>query len=375
MFWSSRNHSSRQRELRNRRYRKRKSNSAFRLTFEQLEDRRLLASDWQNPVNWLDVNDDGFLAPIDALIVINRLNSQGAGPLPDLSGQRPSWYLDTDGDGQVAPIDVLLVFNGLNDTRAPLIQASLARDTAPGGTTNSDGVTFDPTISGTFTDQTGVVSLDILEATGLGVKSSVPIDRSGQFSFAPDLALDGTDDGQHVIRLRAKDPRGNASAIVEVAFQLDTVAPVVDVTGRAGSPITNTNITVAGVASDKSSGLVSVQARIDANEAADVFFDVAGVFNFQATLPSDGSADGIHSICFDATDIAGNRRSDALSGLCIDDYFNLVTQDSAPQASVSGAIDAGDYYLAGGEKVRLLRIPGEIVLGAAPGVDTNMLQA
>ncbi|HND54136.1 MAG TPA: Ig-like domain-containing protein, partial [Pirellulaceae bacterium] len=37
---------------------------------------------WQNSRNPLDVNADLFVSPIDALLVINYLNSHGAGPLP-----------------------------------------------------------------------------------------------------------------------------------------------------------------------------------------------------------------------------------------------------------------------------------------------------
>jgi len=77
---------------------------------------------WQNPADQaangadgaLDVNADGFVSPIDVLLIVNRINTQGAGPLPDpTAGNSPPPYYDTNGDGQLTPIDALLVINFL----------------------------------------------------------------------------------------------------------------------------------------------------------------------------------------------------------------------------------------------------------------------
>ena len=84
-----------------------------RLMVESLEDRRLLNIDWRNPVDSIDVDNDGSISPLDALVVINYINAGGSGPLPavhDLS--KP--YLDVDGDQSVSPLDVLNVINHLN---------------------------------------------------------------------------------------------------------------------------------------------------------------------------------------------------------------------------------------------------------------------
>lgn len=74
-------------------------------------------SEWQNPDDPLDVNDDGRITPLDALIVINHLNRTGGGPLPTPSpspDQPPPPYLDVRGTGIVSPLDVLVVVNYLN---------------------------------------------------------------------------------------------------------------------------------------------------------------------------------------------------------------------------------------------------------------------
>src|SRR5687767_5343666 len=84
------------------------------LLLEGLEDRRLMAVDWRNPADSLDVNSDGVIVPQDALIVINRLNEHGAGLLPATKPQQDNFH-DVSGDGVLVPLDALRVVNWLND--------------------------------------------------------------------------------------------------------------------------------------------------------------------------------------------------------------------------------------------------------------------
>ncbi len=74
---------------------------------------RVQNSKWQNPQGSLDVNADGFVSPIDALLLINYLNS-GADPFLPTAGVTPPPYLDPSGDELVSAQDVLLVINFLN---------------------------------------------------------------------------------------------------------------------------------------------------------------------------------------------------------------------------------------------------------------------
>jgi hypothetical protein len=78
---------------------------------------------YQNPSQPLDVNADGIISPIDALTVINSLNSEGSRSvlvLGDSTGDMGDYlntqkYLyDTNGDFAITPIDVLSVINHLN---------------------------------------------------------------------------------------------------------------------------------------------------------------------------------------------------------------------------------------------------------------------
>jgi VCBS repeat-containing protein len=69
-------------------------------------------SPWQNQSNALDVNASGFVEPIDALLVINRINRVGSGPVP--SPATPPPFYDVDGNRFIAPADAILVINFLN---------------------------------------------------------------------------------------------------------------------------------------------------------------------------------------------------------------------------------------------------------------------
>jgi len=71
---------------------------------------------WQCPVFPLDVNHDGWITPLDALIVINYLNEHGPGilPVPATAELAPPPYLDCTGDREVTSEDALLVINDMN---------------------------------------------------------------------------------------------------------------------------------------------------------------------------------------------------------------------------------------------------------------------
>ena len=58
------------------------------------------------------VNADGYVTPLDAVMVINHLNNQGSERLTGYTHVAP--FVDVNTDGFVAPIDPLLVVNHLN---------------------------------------------------------------------------------------------------------------------------------------------------------------------------------------------------------------------------------------------------------------------
>lgn len=81
------------------------------------------ATVWQSPIEPLDVNEDGFVAPIDALTAINAMNAGASGALP--ANPNPgSFMVDVNGDNILSPLDPLVIVNHLNSVNTP--QAALS---------------------------------------------------------------------------------------------------------------------------------------------------------------------------------------------------------------------------------------------------------
>jgi hypothetical protein len=68
---------------------------------------------WTNQRDRFDVNDDGFVTPLDALVIINELNGPGARQLPELT-MATELYFDVNEDLFLTPSDALQVINLLN---------------------------------------------------------------------------------------------------------------------------------------------------------------------------------------------------------------------------------------------------------------------
>jgi large repetitive protein len=79
---------------------------------------RVLNSKWQNPVQNLDVNGDGKITPIDALLVINYLNDPNSERFLPNTSIVPPPFLDVDANERVSANDALLIINYLNERSA-----------------------------------------------------------------------------------------------------------------------------------------------------------------------------------------------------------------------------------------------------------------
>ncbi len=86
----------------------------------------------RNPDQPLDVNADGSISAIDALLIINELNKNGPHEIPSSTAAiAPFW--DVNGDGFVSSIDVLRIVNALNSgSLAEGEGASLMSEVSPG---------------------------------------------------------------------------------------------------------------------------------------------------------------------------------------------------------------------------------------------------
>ncbi|MCO6457547.1 MAG: cadherin domain-containing protein [Pirellulaceae bacterium] len=69
---------------------------------------------WQNPFNWMDVNADGLISPVDILIIINYINTHPGNPALPSAPKAPPPFLDVNGDNLITPADVLVIVNFIN---------------------------------------------------------------------------------------------------------------------------------------------------------------------------------------------------------------------------------------------------------------------
>ena len=85
-------------------------------TDEQLITVTIEPSSHQNQANMFDVNSDSVVAPLDALIVINHLNTSEPNSVEELSPEH--LLVDVNGDCIISPLDALLIINELNSNAA-----------------------------------------------------------------------------------------------------------------------------------------------------------------------------------------------------------------------------------------------------------------
>ncbi len=70
---------------------------------------------WRNRKNHLDVDNDGFVSPLDVLAITNAINTSGSKKLDNIGPTaEPRYYFDVNGDGSISPLDSLTVINFLN---------------------------------------------------------------------------------------------------------------------------------------------------------------------------------------------------------------------------------------------------------------------
>lgn len=237
-----------------------------KLLWETLEDRRLLVSDFgaTNPIQPLDVNLDAFVSPIDALIVINHLNSESGGAI---SEPTETGFIDVSGDRSVSPIDALMVVNELNASE-PILAASLVKDSAPSDSVNRDFLTNDYSLKlGVNNGSTTSVEARINGQTSdafTNVAAYVNTDSILTMSAIDEIAGSPLEDGLHFVELKLGEEilsfelevdRSNPAIITKptdtirqtfeqftVGFSESVVSP--------NSEVGNFNLVVVGGASD-----------------------------------------------------------------------------------------------------------------------------
>ena len=172
-------------------------------TIERLESRHLMASDWQNASLKRDVDNSSLVTPIDVLLLINNLNSEGSRELPPRSQHTGDRFYDVNGDNFLTPLDALIVINAINNfgDRQPTVVGGLAPVSDP----NNNGVVLSGivTINGqSLANSIITVSLDASDS----IPQSVVADAEGRFAVQLSVA-----EGLQTVRLSARDDLGRHS--------------------------------------------------------------------------------------------------------------------------------------------------------------------
>ncbi|MEO9592766.1 Ig-like domain-containing protein [Rhodopirellula bahusiensis] len=186
--------------------------SKRRLLSESLETRQLLAGDVPSVIDsapegestravahnyWraYDVDNNKYVTALDALMVINHLNSHGEGePLSD--SDEFTGFVDVTGDNKVTALDALSVINALNrgegEADMPLVEFVLAArnldDSLVDNTTGATDVLPDDNVELTYNvDVNEVFKLEV------GVKDLRGFSATGVFRAVTDIVIDQTD--------------------------------------------------------------------------------------------------------------------------------------------------------------------------------------
>lgn len=84
----------------------------------------------QNQDHPSDVNGDGLISPLDALLLLNELSNNGSYEIQMPSSEEPP-YFDVDGDGHTSPKDALGVINCLNGLSCVTTPAPILANVTP----------------------------------------------------------------------------------------------------------------------------------------------------------------------------------------------------------------------------------------------------
>lgn len=185
----------------------------------------MLAADFHNSFNAYDVDDNGFLVPLDALLVINDLNANGPRSLLS-SSPIPEWLVDVTGDDGLSSIDALEVINQLDlISNSGVLPPALATGLSPESDPNGNGVVLlNSVVVNGQTAPGATVRLKNLGAVemadgGRQIPGQLAVaDAQGRFQFQAALSP-----GANVLRLDASDEWGQGVAVVRTVRLGDVI--------------------------------------------------------------------------------------------------------------------------------------------------------
>jgi len=209
---------------------------------------------------------------------------------------------------------------------APVVTAALKNDT---GSSATDGITSNDTISGSVVDSLAITHLEAGFDTATPsqfVNVTSDLAANGTFTLSPSqltqVAGGTLAEGSHVLHLEATDTAGHVSSIFNVSFTLATSAPketagLADDTGSSATDGITTVDTITGNVTD-AVAIAHLKVGFDATTSAH-FVDVTTALSANGTFTLSSAqlaavaggtlANGPHVLHVQATDIAGNFRT------------------------------------------------------------------
>ncbi len=159
----------------------------------------------QNPARPADVNNDGDISPLDALLVLNRLaleaqNGQGE------ETSSTQQFLDVSGNGELSPLDALMVLNALADQR------SQSQFSAPQGEAIGSPIARQNTLADDTDEVATLASDTVFAELNQPTLTNDHAASSSPAAAAPvaltDPAVDSEDDADQLLNLLADDLLG-----------------------------------------------------------------------------------------------------------------------------------------------------------------------
>src|SRR6267143_1452210 len=205
------------------------------------------------------------------------------------------------------PAVIAAFLDNMNPQRelvAPLLTAGLQQDT---GISTTDGVTFDPTITGTIADINQIATFTAgFDATPVGNFVDVLVDLlpTGAFTLSPtrlaQIAGGTLADGGHTLHLRATDARGNLGTL-DHSFLLDTTLPDVQLDQPAEGALVS-DIVVVGARATDDVGVAGMQFFVDGVPTGPLDM----VAPYALTWDTRTVSNGAHTLTAQADDTSGN---------------------------------------------------------------------
>ena len=139
----------------------------------------VISSRLQNPNLFSDVNADGNVSALDALLIINALDRANVSPIPVLDSDRGPLFLDPNGDQSITALDALVVINDLEDRPVAGQQVTSSFLTTSTLSTEAEGEEVAP-IGLLESESQSVIDASVSEAVDAGLIDLIAEDRENE---------------------------------------------------------------------------------------------------------------------------------------------------------------------------------------------------